>query len=57
MKQFELILHRRDTTGKFLSMDKIESDNLVQLVCQFNLIIITMQRQIVGEKIDDDIPF
>lgn len=63
MKQFELTLHRRSPDGKFLSLDKIEADDLVQLMCQFNLIMVNTQRTLNREELDkarvinDDIPF
>jgi len=63
MKQFELTLVVRKPDGKFESMDKIEADDLVQLVCQLNLVIITIQRKMHEEYLlgmrmeNDDIPF
>ena len=62
MKQFELTITRRDTVKSFaaLSSDKIESDNLVELLAQFILVIARIQQQLAAEnpRYDgDDIPF
>lgn len=62
MKQFELTIVRRDTVKSFaaLSSDKIESDNLVELLAQFILVIARIQQQLAAEnppRYDDDIPF
>lgn len=43
-----------------LSSDKIESDNLVELLAQFILVVARIQQQMAAEnpaRYDDDIPF
>jgi len=66
MKQFELTLVRRDVTNSinpFLSLDKIEADDLVHLLSQLLFVIVNLQNKIHKEQmelrgvIDDDIPF
>jgi len=62
MKQFELNIVRRDMVKSFaaLSSDKIESDNLVELLAQFILVVARIQQQMAAEnpaRYDDDIPF
>lgn len=56
MKAFELTLvHRRD---KEFEMDKVDGDDLVELLAKFLLIIATVQRRLANERpSDDDIPF
>lgn len=70
MKQFELTLVRHNTMPgefKILSLDKIEADDLVQLMTQFALLIAVITRKLSEEAVekmanevslrDDDIPF
>ena len=61
MKRFELTLVWKEH-DKIQSIDKTESDDLVQFLCQFNFIIVNLQRKIHELEInntilDDDIPF
>lgn len=64
MKQFELTLVWRDSNTKIKSIDKIEADNLIHLLSQFNMMVLMIQQKIADEEInefkkviDDDIPF
>lgn len=64
MKQFELTILTRDLNSlntfetKIIQIDKIESDDLIHLLTQFNYIILDLQRKLYKKQvIDDDIPF
>jgi hypothetical protein len=68
MKQFELTLVRRDLFNniKFKSVDRIEGDSLLEILSQFQFVLIHVQRKLDEEEIheirraninDDDIPF
>lgn len=63
MKQFELTLTRYEL-DKIQSFNKIEADNLVDLLSQLQLVIICIQREIYEDQLlrlryesNDDIPF
>lgn len=62
-KKFELTLTVRDENNKFqpISFDKIEDNNLVSLMLQFNIVIMSIYKKLVDKelenKIDDNIPF
>lgn len=62
MKVFEIDITYRPN-GEFKSLDKIEADDLLQLVAQFNFVILNLQRKIHLDEIqklqlnNDDIPF
>ena len=61
MKQFEITLIHK-LNDKIQSIDKIEADDLVQLLMQFTLAILNVQRTIHKDEIikirqNDDIPF
>lgn len=63
MKTFELTISHRSGDFKPISVNKIESDDLVHLLCQFNLIIVGILREM--HEMDplreisnmDDVPF
>ena len=66
MKQFEIVFIRRNESGdKFLSYDKMEANDLVQLLSQFLLSVVSMQNKLHEEELShvrwesnrDDIPF
>ena len=63
MKQFEITLVYRSSSKRIQVIDKIESDDIIQLLSQFNLAIVNLQRTIHEEEIlalrieNDDIPF
>lgn len=63
MKRFELNMTSRRENGSLLSFDKIEADDLVQLMTQFVLVIAGVARGLLEEaKLanqlrSDDIPF
>ncbi len=60
MKQYELTITRKDESGKIKSFDKIESNDLVELIFQFQFVTINIQKAIFKEnmkRVDDDIPF
>lgn len=62
MKQFELNLIRHNTQPgqfKILSMDKIEGDDLVEVLSKLLLVVAKIQQEITKEQVslDDDIPF
>jgi len=68
MKQFELTLVRRDLFNniKFKSVDRIEGDSLLEILSQFQFVLIHVQKKLDEEEIheirraninDDDIPF
>lgn len=51
-------------TKRSFALEKIESDDLLQLVSQFNMMLLTIQRQEYEQKLrdinqmkDNDIPF
>lgn len=60
-KLFELTLTIRDPNNRFqpISFDKIEDDNLVSLLGQFMICLISAQRteNEIKRKHDEDIPF
>lgn len=66
LKRFEITLVYRDEEKAFhaKSIDKVEADSLMQLITQFNFILIALTERIKQEAIDkeknidwDDIPF
>lgn len=58
MKQFELTLVHRDN-DKINSVDKVEEDDLVELLAKFLLVIVGIQKNLSEDlkRIEDDIPF
>lgn len=59
-KQFEITLVRRNDGFTAKSIDKVEGDDLVELLAQFLLVIARLQRTFereMGGLADDDIPF
>lgn len=51
-------------TRRSFALEKVEADDLLQLVSQFNMMVLTIQRQEheqkvrdIKSKFDDDIPF
>lgn len=66
-KQYELLLTRRDPEDafKFKSVDKIEGNTLVEILTQFNFVIVRECERIKQDAIwkerkkgwEDDIPF
>lgn len=59
-KQFELTLVWRNTEFQPKSIDKVEGDDLVELLAQFLVVLASINRRMMAEhprSIDDDIPF
>lgn len=59
-KQFELSLIRRK--DKELEIDKVEGDDLVEVLAKFLLVIVQVKERLERERrlkdsVDDDIPF
>jgi len=63
MKLFEITIVYRPSSKRIQVIDKIESDDIIQLLSQFNLVIVNLQRTIHEEELlalrieNDDIPF
>lgn len=63
MKRFELSLTVKTENNRIESIDRIEANTIVQLLSQFQFIILNIQKQHIEEmriKYDlnsDDIPF
>lgn len=62
MKKYELtIAMRKQDSFEFASSDKIESDDLLEIVSQLLIVIVRLSRLEVGNTrryvVDDDIPF
>ena len=55
MKQFMLTIVTNDNDGKVKSLDKIEGDDLVELLAQLPIVVVTIQSRIPNR--DDDFPF
>jgi len=56
-KQFELTLVWRNTGFEPKSIDKVEGDDLVELLSQFLMVLASVNRKMMAERIDEDIPF
>lgn len=67
-KQFELVLTRRDPEDdfKFKSVDKIMGNSIMEILTQFNFVLVRMCEQLKQEALEkadrerrdyDDIPF
>lgn len=61
MKRFTLYLSWRENE-ELRQVDKIEADDLVQVLSQLNFVILNIQRKQLKEQmelrgVDDDIPF
>lgn len=57
-KQFELTLvWRKGDSFEPKQIDKVEGDDLVELLSQFLMVIALVQRKLEEEIPDDDIPF
>jgi hypothetical protein len=62
MKTFTLSLTTNTDEGRLI-IDKVEADDIVQLLSQFNTVIAVLLRRLKDEEIsrirrsDDDIPF
>jgi hypothetical protein len=63
MKKFELTLIHRNLNECFTlrSENKIEADDMIHLLSQFQLVVASVTREIMEDEIrqseDDDIPF
>lgn len=61
MKQFELtLIYRPPDAWQPKSLDKIEADDLLEVLAQLLLVVVKLQKKIDAElfnSIDDDIPF